>query len=705
MYLYYEIILEFSLLPLTNNFKLSEHVKGIGDCAHKFNLENEESSVFPYDIDNNKLSCFLRVNKNTDNTIVVESFKKLLCDNRFEWFGANENVELEKRVETLMISRIERDVCVYMLKEISDIKSPLLNVEDYEKFLNSEKSCCNEEEDSKLNLNGAFSIFKDIVGLEEFKNEMKAIARFADYSRKIKNEFNTKVMFPYHYVFTIDEGMGITSILKLMAEYLNKLGILNSSSVIEYKRPAASETGGESKIGHFRAVKDYGIVAIDVTGYLDDTEAYFNKLMDILWEFRGKVIFVFINSCRDGLKLNSLLEKIKSKVNCHHIDFKPYTDEELFKITDKLLNNDGFRLDVQAKEYFQRIIDTEKEMGKFQNIRTIQKIIDEVWVEKLFRLNEMNLDGTYDILTVEDFKAVEDDTNVIKKDIWDELNEIVGLDEVKKRIKEIAANTRIKKKLREIGVVEENNCYHMFFLGNPGTGKTTVARILGKIFRQIGILEKGEVHEVSREGLVGKFVGQTAPKVREKVKEALGSILFIDEAYSIFGGEDKVDFGHEAVSTLVKEMEDNRDKLIVIMAGYPKEMETFMNMNPGLKERVPYKIEFPNYDAKDLTEIFFKILGKDYILESGVYEKIYDLFLKICSNAGKNFSNGRVARNIAERLKIKHSMRICEENSFSREGLLTIKLKDVNALYEDVDIIDKVNNSRGENKIIGFRDN
>lgn len=703
MYLYYEVVLEFSLLPVTHHFKLGEHVNEIGDCAHIFNLQKDENMIFPYDIDNNKLSCFIRVNKNTDNTIIINRFKELLCDNRFEWFEINENVELEKNVKTFMIARIEREVCLDMLKEISDIKSPLLNIEDYKKFLNSEKGSCNEDEYSASNLNEAFSIFKNIVGLDEFKNEMKAIARFADYSKRIKKELNTKVVFPYHYVFTIDQGMGITTILKLMAEYLNKLDIISSSSVIEYKRSITYETNEEIRSGHLKVVKDYGIVAIDISSHLDDIESYLNKLKDILWEFRGKVVFVFINSCRDELKLKSLLEKIKSKVNCHHIDFKPYTNEELFEIADRFLDKQGFRIDVQAKEYFQRRIDIEKKRGSFENIRTIQKMIDEVWVEKLFRTDEMNMNENYDILTAGDFKAMEDDTDVIKKDIWDELNEIVGLDEVKKRIKEIVATTRVKKKLREIGIIEGNSCYHMFFLGNPGTGKTTVARMLGRIFREIGILDKGEVHEVSREGLIGKFVGQTAPKVREKVKEALGSILFIDEAYSIFGGEDKVDFGHEAISTLVKEMEDNRDKLIVIMAGYPKEMETFMNMNPGLMERVPFKIEFANYDAKELTEIFYKLLGKDYVFESGVYEKIYELFLKICSNAGKNFSNGRVARNVAERLKIKHSMRICEENNFSKEDLLTIKLEDVCALYDDIDILDKINNSKEKNKSIGFR--
>lgn len=698
MYLYYEVVLEFCLLPVTNNFKLGEHVNEIGDCAHRFNLEKVDNWVFPYDIDNNKLSCFIRVNKNTDNTIIINRFKELLCDDSFEGFGINEKVELDKRVNTFMITRIEREVCLDMLKEISNINSPLINIEDYNKFLSSEKSSYNEE-DSEFNLNEAFSIFKNIVGLDEFKNEMKAIARFADYSKRIKKELNTKVTFPYHYVFTIDQGMGITTILKLMAEYLNKLDIVSSSSVIEYKRHTTSETNEGIKSGAFKAVKDYGIVAIDITSNLDDIEAYLNKLMDMLWEFRGKVVFVFINSCRDQLKLNSFLEKIKSKINYHHIDFKPYTNEQLFEIADRLLDKQGFQLDAQAKEYLQRRIDIEKERGSFENIRTIQKIIDEVWVEKLFRMDDMN--GTSDILTAEDFKAVEEDTAVIKKDILEELNGIVGLGEVKKRIKEIAAAARVKKKLREIGIIEENSCYHMFFLGNPGTGKTTVARILGRIFKEIGILEKGEVHEVSREGLVGKFVGQTAPKVKGKVKEALGSILFIDEAYSIFGGEDKVDFGHEAVSTLVKEMEDNRDKLIVIMAGYPKEMETFMNMNPGLMERVPFKIEFANYDANELTEIFYKLLGKNYVFEAGVQEKIHELFLKICGNAGKNFSNGRVARNVAERLKIKHSMRICEENNFSKEELLTIKLEDVGALCNDADILDKVN-CKGKNKLIGF---
>src|SRR5699024_7021068 len=144
---------------------------------------------------------------------------------------------------------------------------------------------------------------------------------------------------------------------------------------------------------------------------------------------------------------------------------------------------------------------------------------------------------------------------------------------------------------------------HMVFNGNPGTGKTTIARLISKILKSIGVLKRGHMIEVTRDDLVGQYVGQTGPKTLEKIKEAYGGVLFIDEAYSLYSGSDN-DFGYEAISTLIKEMEDNRDKLVVIMAGYPHEMEKMLSMNSGIRSRMSYTVDFPNYSSEELLEIF-----------------------------------------------------------------------------------------------------
>ena len=186
--------------------------------------------------------------------------------------------------------------------------------------------------------------------------------------------------------------------------------------------------------------------------------------------------------------------------------------------------------------------------------------------------------------------------------IYRDLNSLVGLNNFKELVDEIKAYVRINKKRKEINLTTEPLVFHMIFSGNPGTGKTTVARILGRLFKSLNILESGHVVEVERADLVGEFVGQTAQKVKNKIEEAIGGILFIDEAYSLARGGEK-DFGKEAIDTLVKAMEDHKNDLILILAGYKKEMEYFLMSNPGLRSRFPIHLTFNDYSIDELLEI------------------------------------------------------------------------------------------------------
>lgn len=248
---------------------------------------------------------------------------------------------------------------------------------------------------------------------------------------------------------------------------------------------------------------------------------------------------------------------------------------------------------------------------------------------------------------------------------------------MKDLIYEIHALIQVEKMRQELGLNVVNQVYHMLFKGNPGTGKTTVARIVAKLLKNMGILSKGQLIEVERADLVGEYIGHTAQKTRDLVKKAMGGVLFIDEAYSLARGGDK-DFGKEAIDCLVKVMEDRNDDLIIILAGYPNEMEMFMEANTGLPSRFPIQLDFQDYTTDELILIAHKMAAeRDYIITPETNGKLKELILneKIIE---ENFSNARYVRNILEQAIRHQAVRLISRHvKISKQSLMEILPRDL----------------------------
>ncbi len=263
-----------------------------------------------------------------------------------------------------------------------------------------------------------------------------------------------------------------------------------------------------------------------------------------------------------------------------------------------------------------------------------------------------------------------------------ELNEIVGLDSVKKYIHSLQAHISLQEKRKQQGMKSASVSMHMIFTGNPGTGKTTIARLLARYLKAIGVLSEGQLVEVTRGDLVAQYVGQTAPLTMSVIKSALGGVLFIDEAYSLYRGKDD-SFGLEAIDTLVKAMEDNRDNLIVVLAGYKKEMATFLESNSGLKSRFPNIINFEDYTGEQLYEIAnIQAKLKGYEIEAGAKDALVKYFNEVQSINAEEAGNGRLARNLIESAILKQAERVLNTTDTKEMTMLkeedfdlTIKVK------------------------------
>jgi len=544
-----------------------------------------------------------------------------------------------------------------------------------------------------------------LVGLEGVKAEVKRIVNLAKVNEARRAQGLKVPPMTYHMVFTGNPGTGKTTVARIVARAFRALGIAKGGQLVETDRSGlVGRYAGETAVKTNAKVDEAigGILFVDEAYQLasSDSDDYGKEaiatLLKRMEDDRDKLIVIaagYTDEMRDFLDANSGLRSRFSKT----IEFSDYTAKELAAIFRSMAKKNEFVLAADLEEGLDAAMVklTAKRDRTFGNARFVRQLFEDATGRQANRLAESgNLDAdALKTLALADLGLGERKTDVRAPTIDEvlaELDSLVGLKPVKDELRRLIATVRANKMREEKGL--ENNVtmsYNFVFTGNPGTGKTTVARILGKAFRALGVLDRANFVETDRSGLVAKYEGQTAAKTNKLIDSAMGGILFIDEAYQLNQGEND-QYGSEAVATLLKRMEDARGSMVVIIAGYSNEMKKFMEINSGLESRFNRTIEFPDYSAKELAEIYRSMAKKaKYRLSDDVEHWLVPYISMLTEKRDKDFGNARWARNLFEKSVERQALRVTDLKDPSAEELQTLRLKDLGVKLKDPDASDE----------------
>ena len=544
-----------------------------------------------------------------------------------------------------------------------------------------------------------------LVGLEGVKAEVKRIVNLAKVNEARRAQGMKVPPMTYHMVFTGNPGTGKTTVARLVARAFKALGIVETGQLVEVDRSdLVGQYAGETAVKADKKISEAmgGILFVDEAYQLvsGDNDSYGKEaiatLLKRMEDDRDKFIVIaagYTDEMRDFLDANSGLRSRFSKT----IEFADYTSEELAKIFRSMVKKNEFALapDLDAGLDAAMAKLTKTRDRTFGNARFVRQLFEDATGRQANRLAESGDLGAEALktLTLADLGLGEkkEDIRAPKiEDVLAELDALTGMQPVKDEVRRLVATVRANKLREEKGL--ENNVkmsYNFVFTGNPGTGKTTVARILGKAFRALGVLDRANFVETNRSGLVAKYEGQTAAKTNKLIDSAMGGILFIDEAYQLNQGEND-QYGSEAVATLLKRMEDARGSIVVIIAGYDNEMKKFMAINSGLESRFNRTIHFPDFTTKELAEIFRSMAKKAKYTLSPDVERWIEPYIGVLTKERKaGFGNARWARNLFEKAVERQSLRVTDLADPSAEELVTLRMKDVGISLKDPNASDE----------------